>query len=83
MTDAADRDPRTHKERMLAGDPYIADDPVPVPAEDSQRAMALLGRFNGCIAEPVQRRTLLAELLGELGLDTDIRPPLLYVARLM
>jgi Maltose acetyltransferase len=37
-------DPRSQRERMLAGDPYIADDPELAP--DSLRAMRLMAKFN-------------------------------------
>ena len=37
-------DPRSQRERMLAGDLYIADDPELAP--DSLRAMRLMAKFN-------------------------------------
>jgi maltose O-acetyltransferase len=61
-------DPRTMRERMLAGDLYIADDPQ--LAQDSARALALTARYN---AEG--RREILTELLGALGEGSEIRPP--------
>jgi maltose O-acetyltransferase len=62
------------RERMLAGDLYIADDPV--LAQESRRAMALTEAYNASsAAEPGERRRLLAELLGSLGEGTEIRPP--------
>ena len=67
-------DARTQRERMLAGDPYVADDPE--LARDSVRAATLVKRFND--SEPSQldvRRRILDELLGSLGEDTEIRPP--------
>ena len=62
------------RERMLAGDLYIADDPE--LAQDSARARALAQRFNtmdpndssGC-------RSVLVELLGAFGEGSEIRPP--------
>src|SRR5687768_17064110 len=61
-------DPRSMRERMLAGDLYIADDPQ--LARDSARALALTARYN---AEG--RREILTELLGGLGEGSEIRPP--------
>ncbi|MEL6221956.1 MAG: sugar O-acetyltransferase [Cyanobacteria bacterium J06627_8] len=69
-------DRRSMKERMLAGDLYIANDPQ--LAADSQRASILMQRFN--TSDPADldaRRTILRELLGTLGEDAEIRPPLL------
>lgn len=63
------------RERMLAGDLYLADDPE--LAELGLRAMDLADAFNTSPArDPRNRRRLLAELLGEIGEDTEIRPPL-------
>lgn len=63
------------KERMLAGELYIADDPA--LAEDYQRAMALLERFNvSRAADGETRVNLLRELLGGIGEGSEIRPPL-------
>ena len=72
MTDAKDR--RSHRERMLAGDLYLADDPELVAA--ARRAHDLLHRFNASPpSEPAERRRILEELLGSLGEGTEIRPP--------
>ena len=60
---------------MLAGDLYIADDPE--LARDYQRAMRLMAAFNASPADaPQERQAILTELLGSLGADTGIRPPL-------
>lgn len=68
-------DSRTNRERMLAGDPYIADDPELLAA--SQRALALAHRYGETYpTDPEAARRLLAELLGSVGDDVDIRPPL-------
>ncbi|WP_344246818.1 sugar O-acetyltransferase [Actinocorallia libanotica] len=68
-------DGRSMRERMLAGDLYLADDPE--LAELGLRAMDLVDAFNTSPArDPRNRRRLLAELLGEIGEDTEIRPPL-------
>ena len=68
-------DSRTQKERMLAGDLYIADGPE--LAEDSLRAKTLLENFNGSPAtDPGERRSILEDLLGSFGDGAEIRPPL-------
>jgi maltose O-acetyltransferase len=67
-------DRRSMRERMLAGDFYIADDPE--IAALSLRTMRLLELFNGSSANaPDERLRLLRELLGTLGEGTVIRPP--------
>ncbi|HEX9038991.1 MAG TPA: sugar O-acetyltransferase [Ktedonobacterales bacterium] len=69
------RDGRSQRERMLVGDLYIADDPQ--LAADNRRAAILTARFNASDpADPEARRAILRELLGSLGEDVDIRPPL-------
>src|SRR4051812_9464099 len=68
-------DARSMRERMLAGDLYIADDPE--LARDSQRAMELSEEFNRSpAADPQERRRILCELLDAYGEGTEIRPPL-------
>jgi maltose O-acetyltransferase len=68
-------DPRTNLERMLAGDLYIADDPE--IARRQQRAMQLAARYqNGFIEDSGKARSVLAELLGSVGEDVEVRPPL-------
>jgi len=75
MTDYFAGDDRTHRERMLAGDPYIADDPD--NARLSRRAMRLADDYHRAVlAEDADAQGLLRELLGELGDDAIIRPPL-------
>jgi maltose O-acetyltransferase len=67
-------DERTMRDRMLAGEPYIADDPV--LAEESRRAQRLTHELNA--ADPDDhdlRRRLLTELLGSFGEDSEVRPP--------
>jgi hypothetical protein len=66
---------RSQRDRMLAGDLYIADDPQ--LAADSLRALALTREFNASDpADPQARLALLRELLGSVGEGTEIRPPL-------
>jgi len=63
------------KERMLAGDLYIADDPE--LAADNRRAMVLLERFNASpAADGETRRAILRELLGAFGEGSEIRAPM-------
>jgi maltose O-acetyltransferase len=67
-------DTRSQRERMLAGDLYIADDPE--LARESLRAAELTKTFNDSSpSDPEARRRILAELLGSLGEGTEIRPP--------
>lgn len=60
---------------MLAGDLYVADDPA--IAEAAGRAQDLMAAYNATTVHQVDlRRTLLGQLLGAIGDDTAIRPPL-------
>lgn len=62
------------RERMLAGEPYVADDPQIVA--DQQRALRLTSRIN--TADPTDGgllRELYTELLAEYGEGSEIRPP--------
>ncbi|MBF4619254.1 sugar O-acetyltransferase [Clavibacter sp. VKM Ac-2873] len=69
-------DDRTNRERMLAGDLYIADDPE--SARIAQRAVQLADAYHRAYVEdPATARALLEELLGALGPDAVVRPPLL------
>jgi maltose O-acetyltransferase len=60
-------------ERMLAGDLYIADDPV--LREYARQARRLMAAYNAPGATSDQLRRTLAELVGAVGPDTHIRPP--------
>lgn len=74
-TDHFAGDSRTNLERMLAGDLYIADDPE--IARRQQQAVRLATRYQAAYAEDAEAaRPLLAELLGSLGTDAHVRPPL-------
>ena len=65
---------RTQRERMLAGELYIADDPE--LAVDALRARRLQDEFNRTDADAAdERRRILGELLGAFGPDSEIRPP--------
>ncbi|WP_314302345.1 sugar O-acetyltransferase [Kocuria palustris] len=68
-------DDRSHWQRMLDGDPYIADGPE--FAEASRRATRLCDAFHRAVVDvDPGSRELLEELLGHLGEDADVRPPL-------
>lgn len=74
-TDHFAHDPRTNLERMQAGDLYIADDPE--IARRQQRAVRLAARYQAAFAEDAgAARPLLEELLGSLGEQAEVRPPL-------
>lgn len=71
----AQPDDRSMRDRMLAGDLYLADDPE--LHRDSRRAQRLTHRINALDpTDREQRSRLLAELLGAFGADSEIRPPL-------
>lgn len=68
MTDASMRD------RMLAGEPYIANDPVALREFD--RAQTLTEAYNRVPAvDRDERHRLLGELLGSYGRDCEVRAP--------
>jgi len=68
-------DSRTNRERMLAGELYIADDPD--SARIAQRALELTHAYQVATATaPDTARAHLAELLGTLGDDAYVKPPL-------
>jgi maltose O-acetyltransferase len=72
---AAEDGAPTHRQRMLAGQPYRADDPELV--EEHRRAASLTEAYNATsVDDPEERRRLLVELLGAVGPETDVRPPL-------
>jgi maltose O-acetyltransferase len=76
MRDYFAGDPRSNRERMLAGDLYIADDPD--NARIAQRAVELLEAYRlDIVAGRVDTalRTL-SEVLGTLGEDAFVKPPL-------
>lgn len=75
MTDHFAGDPRTNRERMLAGDLYVADDPESMRL--AQRAVELQERYlQACVDDPDHARPLLEELIGDLGEGAFIKPPL-------
>jgi maltose O-acetyltransferase len=67
-------DGRSNRERMLAGDPYIADDPDLL--REANRAAVLTAHFNAAAGDDhAGRDRILRELLGSVGEGTVIRPP--------
>jgi maltose O-acetyltransferase len=75
MTDYFAGDSRTHRERMLAGDLYIADDPE--SGRISKRAVQLADAYHrAAVADESAARPLLEELLGHLGEGAFVKPPL-------
>lgn len=66
-------EPRSMRERMLAGEPYVFDGSF---AEDIRRCRELLDRINAAAPDQDEERdTLLRELLGGFGDGSNIRPP--------
>lgn len=66
---------KSMRDRMLAGESYIADDPE--LAEESRRAQRLTHQINTMDPnDGAGRRDLLVELLGAFGEGSEIRPPL-------
>lgn len=75
FSDLAGDDTRSMRERMLAGDLYRGADPE-LEAEMRQ-AMVLTKAFNDSDPlDPDTRRKLLEQLLGSIGAEVDIRPPM-------
>jgi maltose O-acetyltransferase len=67
-------DARSNRERMLAGDAYIADDPE--LARELDRAALLTAQFNAAPADDhAARDRILHALLGAVGAGTVVRPP--------
>jgi maltose O-acetyltransferase len=66
-------DTRSQRERMLAGDLYIAADGE--LAADARRARLLQDRLNHPEATEEERRRALTELLGHIGEHSEVRPP--------
>lgn len=65
--------PKSEKQKMLASDLYLANDPI-LTAE-RQRTAALLHKYNSTLHHPSTHQLLLAELLGSTGVHSTIRPP--------
>jgi len=72
--DSASNDPRTQRERMLAGDLYLASEPR--LAAENARAIRLSDRYNRLsVDDAAERRRILEELLGFVGEEVVIRAP--------
>lgn len=68
-------DPRSNRERMLAGDLYISDDPE--SETRAHRAARLADSYHRAwLADDASSRPILAELLGSIGGDAFVKPPL-------
>lgn len=68
-------DDRTNRERMLAGDLYIADDPE--SGRIAQRAVQLADAYHrAAVEDEGAARPLLKELIGYLGDGAFVKPPL-------
>lgn len=65
--------PKTEKEKMLAGEPYLAEDPA--LASERTQAAALLYQYNNTPHHAVTHTALLAQFLGACGHGSIIRPP--------
>jgi maltose O-acetyltransferase len=75
MVDHFAGDPRTNRERMLAGDLYIADDPE--NARLAQRAVRLAAEYLAAYAvDAAAAQPIIAELIGDLAPGAHIKPPL-------
>ena len=75
MTDYFAGDTRTNRERMLAGDFYIADDPE--SGRIATRAFRLADLYHRTsMVDGDLARPFLEQLLGHLGEGTYIKPPL-------
>jgi maltose O-acetyltransferase len=75
MDDPLAGDPRSNRERMLAGDLYVADDPELAAA--MRRAARMADEYNALAPRDRDAaRPLLADLLGGLGEETQVRAPI-------
>jgi maltose O-acetyltransferase len=75
MSEPFEGDPRSNRERMLAGDLYLADDPE--LHERMMRASRLAAEFAKLAPEaPAAARVTLDLLLGTLGEETVVRAPI-------
>lgn len=71
--DVAEADPRTHRERMLAGDWYVSDQEL---GALQLAAARLADRYHRAwLDDDPGARDLLEEMLGGLGEGTVVRPP--------
>ncbi len=73
-TDHGTADPRTQRERMLAGEEYDASDPELSAA--SRRARDLQERYHRASLSGEHAAAILVALLGEVGEGVEVRSPL-------
>lgn len=67
-------DQRTQKEKMLAGELYVAD--CPELAADNRRISEWMTRYNAALSKsPEERHEMLVEAFGTVGPGVNIRPP--------
>lgn len=67
-------DERTPAQRMHDGDYYVADDELAAPAKRAVRLLRLYEQAHP--TDPDIAAYLLAQVLGQVGKNVDIRPPL-------
>ena len=66
---------RTARDRMLAGEPYFADDPELIAA--AHRARSLMAAYDDVApGDSLAAREILVDLLGSVGDEVTIRKPL-------
>lgn len=66
---------KSEKEKMLAGEPYLANDPQLV--EERRKARNLISKFNSLNHnEDEEKKNLLSEMLGKVGDYCEIEAPL-------
>ena len=64
----------TQKQKMLAGELYVADGPE--LAADNRRISAWMARYNAALASsPEERHAMLVEAFAAVGAGVNIRPP--------
>jgi maltose O-acetyltransferase len=72
--ESASNDPRSQRERMLAGDLYLASELRLV--EENTRAIRLCEEYNrASVMDAAGRRRILEDLLGSVGADVTMRAP--------
>lgn len=65
---------KSEKEKMLAGELYVADCPELVA--DRARVSAWMDRYNGSASAPPEaQRAMLEKALGRVGVGVTVRPP--------
>jgi maltose O-acetyltransferase len=63
----------SHLDNMLGGDWYITD---PAVLELQRERQTLMEQYNATpVADPIRRRELLVELMGEVGDEVEVRSP--------